>query len=83
MRTIGLLVTALAAAVTVPLAAQGAKAPMRISVTVVRSCTVSTDTPTVTVNCGKRQPQMQVTGGPVAPGSSQATRSTQPTTIEF
>jgi hypothetical protein len=79
-----LLVPALAAVAMSPLAAQGAKAPITVSVTVVRSCTINSDSPSVVVNCGRRPETVRVTEQvTTVPGPSRSTADTRAVTIEL
>jgi hypothetical protein len=78
------LMPALAALTCSTLAAGEAKAPMRVSVTVVRSCTISSDAPEVVVKCGQRAETVRVTGQ-VTTGEAQSppTADRRAVTIEF
>lgn len=87
MRTRYLALALVALAVpTTALAADSAKAPFQVSVTVVRSCRVSTDDPSVTVDCGTRQQPVRITdtrtpsSAPPAPARTAGARAI---TIEF
>jgi hypothetical protein len=79
-----LLVPAVAAIFTSPAVAEQGKAPMGVSVTVVRSCTINSDTPTVIVNCGRRPQTVRVTEQATpAPGPAPSVADTKAVTIEF
>ena len=83
-----LLVPAVAAVLTSPLAAQGAKAPMTISVTVVRSCSINSDGATVAVTCGRERPPVrlaEIASAPLPTARNAASGSAAPriVTIDF
>ena len=57
----------LTAATTVPVLADDAKAPVQVSVQVVRSCRITTDQPEASVNCGTAAQTVQVSAGQTSP----------------
>lgn len=76
-------VTALVALAAPVALAATATAPLRVSVTVVRSCTVSSEGPEVTVECGRRAAEARVTRAEPAGGDAARTAGTRSVTIEF
>lgn len=86
MGTSRVLVVLVASGLVAPsAAAETAKAAMTVSVTVVRPCTVSTDAPAVSVDCGRRQTQVRVTERPpqAEPSHSQDRPGSRTVTIDF
>ena len=80
----------LIAATAVPMLADDARAPVRVSVQVVRSCRVTSDQPQVSVDCGMQAQPAQVRSGgaPLAErtltGQTPVSPATVPTvTIHF
>ena len=57
----------LTAATTVPVLADDAKAPVQVSVQVVRSCRITTDQPQVAVDCGTASQPAQVSSSQAKP----------------
>ena len=79
-----LLSTVLVAMTCSTLVAGEAKAPMHVSVTVVRSCTIDTDTPAVIVRCGQRPETVRVTRQlTTAEAQSPSIEATKAVTVEF
>ena len=78
------LVPAVAAVLTSPLVAGQGKAPMAVSVTVVRTCTINSDGPTVMVKCGQRSESVWVTGPmSTVEGRPRSIADKRTVTIEF
>jgi hypothetical protein len=77
-----LVVWGLLAATVTPAMADDAKAPLRVSAQVVRSCRVTSDQPQVSVNCGSRPQTLHVTydDAPVVLRSVSAPISVAPAT---
>ena len=69
---------------TIAPAALGGTSPgaLHVSVTVVRACRVSTDTPSVRIDCGSRPQPVQISQPP-ASVHGDADSSTRAVTIEF
>ena len=67
------------------LLADNARETLRVSVTVTRSCRVSTDATPLSVDCGKRPHPVQVVSPSPAPQPSTTTdaQTLRPVTIEF
>lgn len=62
--------------------AESTSGGLQVSVTVARTCRVSTDTPSIRIDCGSRVQPVQITGP--SPGISSETGSSDPAvTIEF
>jgi hypothetical protein len=78
------LLVALTATITMAAAsvvAETIKGALGVSATVVRSCRVSTDAPSVRVECGTRPHPVQI--APSTPAEGTDRRTTRSITIEF
>jgi hypothetical protein len=76
------LVPAAIALVASAALAESTSGGLRVSVTVARTCRVSTDTPSVRIDCGTRVQPVQITG-PSAGIPSKTASSGPALTIEF
>ena len=76
------LLAGAAATMAPPALADSTSGAFRVSVTVARTCRVSTDTPSVRVDCGSRFQPVQVTQ-PSAGAASKAVSTGPSVTIEF
>ncbi len=76
------LVAAAVAISAAPALAETGKGDLRVSVTVVRSCRVSTDAPAVRVDCGSRPQPVKVEQPSAGAGANHGSTA-RPVTIEF
>jgi hypothetical protein len=85
MPAIRLLVLAAAALLASSVSAQTARAPMTVSVTVARSCTVTTSAISADVTCGRHQPPMRVVEHAATPSTtpSASAAGARVVTIDF